>query len=49
MITAEPWVLEEVLITAGPRLPLNIRSSSDPFRLELRRLRAAAAAGNSPL
>ena len=49
MITTEPWVLEEVLITAGPRLPLNIRSSSDPFRLESRRLRAAAAAGNSPL
>ena len=37
----QPWLLEDELIEAGhPRLPLNIKGSSDPFRVELRRLRS---------
>jgi hypothetical protein len=39
----QPWLLEDELIDVGhPRLPLNIRGSSDPFRAELKKLRAAA-------
>lgn len=40
---ANPWEVEEALITTGPRLPLNIRGSADPFRLHLKRLRAGLA------
>lgn len=38
-ICAEPWVHEKKLIASGPRLPLNIKGSSDPFRTELRAIR----------
>jgi hypothetical protein len=40
VVHREPWLLEEALIADGPRLPLNIRGSTDPFSLELQRLRA---------
>lgn len=42
MIHQQPWLVEHALITAGPRLPLNIRDSSDPFRVELKSLRRNA-------
>lgn len=34
-----PWLPEKELIISGPRLPLNIRDSADPFRVTLTRLR----------
>jgi hypothetical protein len=36
-----PWELEEALIKSGPRLPLNIMGSPDPFRPKLSELRRA--------
>ena len=36
LIAPAPWTIEEELLKHGPRLPLNIRGSSDPFRSELR-------------
>lgn len=42
VIHPEPWLLEDALISNGPRLPLNIRGSIDPFSRELRRIRAMA-------
>ena len=36
-----PWQIEDELIRHGPRLPLNIRSSSDPFAQVLKKMRAA--------
>lgn len=41
METEEPWLLEKQLISGGPRLPLNIKGSADPFRSTLSSLRAA--------
>ncbi len=31
LVHPEPWQLEDALIKKGPRLPLNIAGSSDPF------------------
>ena len=42
MVHQSPWLVEHQLITQGPRLPLNIRDSPDPFRHELARLRRNA-------
>lgn len=39
---SEPWLIEDALITSGPRLPLNFRGSVDPYRHELSAMRAAA-------
>lgn len=39
----EPWYLENALIANGPRLPLNIRGSSDPATKLLSKMRSAAA------
>jgi hypothetical protein len=39
MLHPAPWILEHALISGGPRPPLNIRDSLDPFRLELKLLR----------
>jgi len=39
MVHLRPWQVESALIVGGPRLPLNIRESSDPFRAELQALR----------
>jgi hypothetical protein len=39
MVHPRPWEIESALIVGGPRLPLNIRESSDPFRAELQALR----------
>ncbi len=37
--TPKPWVVENAVLARGPRLPLNIKGSTDPFRTELRRIR----------
>jgi hypothetical protein len=43
-----PWELENLLIRGGPRLPLNILGSTDPFVSELRALRRKlGSVGNS--
>jgi hypothetical protein len=42
LTTPVPWMLEKELLDRGPRLPLNIRGSSDPFRKKLTALRAAS-------
>jgi hypothetical protein len=42
LTTPVPWILERELLDRGPRLPLNIRGSSDPFRKTLSALRAAS-------
>jgi hypothetical protein len=46
MVYAHPWELEDALIRTGPRLPLNIMGSSDPFALELKARRAGR--GDAP-
>jgi len=38
---SKPWELEDFLIKSGPRLPLNIMGSTDPFRIKLTELRRA--------
>lgn len=38
-VTSEPWIAETDLLNQGPRLPLNIKGSRDPFVLELKRMR----------
>lgn len=43
LTTPQPWKVETELLESGPRLPLNIRGSSDPYRTELRQLRAGSA------
>jgi hypothetical protein len=42
LTTPVPWILEKEFLDRGPRLPLNIRGSSDPFRKRLSALRAAS-------
>jgi len=44
MVNSRPWEIESALIKSGPRLPLNIKESSDPYRLELRALRRGLTA-----
>ncbi|WP_374619534.1 GIY-YIG nuclease family protein [Devosia sp.] len=39
MVHPRPWEIESALIVGGPRLPLNIRESADPFRAELQAMR----------
>ncbi len=36
----QPWEVETQLVQSGPRLPMNISQSSDPFRRELSKLRS---------
>lgn len=43
VVCEEPWHLESALIANGPRLPLNIRGSSDPATKLLSEMRSAAA------
>jgi hypothetical protein len=52
VVCKEPWHVERELLSNAwpskpgwPRLPLNIRGSCDPFRVELKKLRAAAGKG----
>jgi hypothetical protein len=40
MIIQEPWFIEDELLSAGPPFPLNISGSTNPFRQELKKLRA---------
>jgi hypothetical protein len=40
-IAQSPWLIEDELLEHGPRLPLNIQGSRDPYRLELKKLRAS--------
>jgi hypothetical protein len=42
LTTPAPRLAEKELLEHGPRLPLNIRGSSDPYRKELSGLRAAS-------
>jgi hypothetical protein len=44
MLNPTPWELETTLIREGPRLPLNIRGSSDPFARALKLKRSANGA-----
>lgn len=44
MVNSSPWEIESALIKSGPRLPLNIKESSDPYRLELKALRRGLTA-----
>lgn len=39
-VMPEAWKLEDALVSSGPRLPLNIKGSSDAFASELQSLRA---------
>src|SRR6476469_7151096 len=34
-IAQSPWLIDDELLEHGPRLPLNIQGSRDPYRLEL--------------
>lgn len=43
MVHPQPWELEEALIVEGPRLPLNIMGSRDPFVATLKQLRRGLA------
>jgi hypothetical protein len=52
MTYPQPWELEAALIKSGPRLPLNISGSSDPFAVLLKQRRAgrhAEAANSVPI
>lgn len=40
LVHDQPWIVETQLIRSGPRLPLNVSQSSDPFRPHLAALRA---------
>jgi hypothetical protein len=42
LIAPSPWAIEDELLKHGPRLPLNIRGSSDSYRKELTQLRAGS-------
>lgn len=44
MVHTSPWEIESALIKSGPRLPLNIKESSDPYRHELKALRKGLTA-----
>jgi hypothetical protein len=43
LVHPQPWDLEDALIKSGPRLPLNIMGSTDPFARELKARRVAMA------
>jgi hypothetical protein len=44
VVCPAPWQVEEALLQAGPRLPLNIKGSSDPYRRTLSALRGTTDA-----
>ena len=40
VICERPWEVERAILTHGPRLPLNIQGSSDPYSKELSVIRS---------
>lgn len=48
LITPEPWIVEEELLTHGPTLPLNIRGSSGEWARKLTAIRAESVQESLP-